>query len=46
MTPTVGGSLDNNFFARYDRTVQAALNAATKPYVILDVVSRRYVIEK
>jgi len=37
MTPSVGGTLDNTFFTRYDRTVQAALNAATKPYVILDV---------
>ncbi|KAG5635067.1 Manganese dependent endoglucanase Eg5A [Sphagnurus paluster] len=37
MTPTVGGTIDANFFARYDKTVQTALNSATKPYVILDL---------
>jgi len=37
MTPTVGGNLDSNFFARYDKTIQAVLNASTRPYVILDL---------
>ncbi|KAG6855662.1 Manganese dependent endoglucanase Eg5A, partial [Tephrocybe sp. NHM501043] len=37
MTPTVGGTIDSSFFSRYDTTVQAALNSATKPYVILDL---------
>ncbi|KAF8078793.1 endoglucanase [Lyophyllum atratum] len=37
MTPTVGGTISSSFFARYDNTVQAALNSATKPYVILDL---------
>ncbi|KAG6911572.1 Manganese dependent endoglucanase Eg5A [Tephrocybe rancida] len=37
MTPTVGGTIDSSFFSRYDNTVQAALNAVTKPYVILDL---------
>lgn len=37
MTPTLGGTIDSNFFSRYDKTVQAAL--ATGAYVILDLVS-------
>ncbi|KAG6860244.1 Manganese dependent endoglucanase Eg5A [Termitomyces sp. Mi166 len=37
MTPTVGGTIDSSFFSRYDATVQAALNSATQPYVILDL---------
>ncbi|KAH0578023.1 Manganese dependent endoglucanase Eg5A, partial [Termitomyces sp. 'cryptogamus'] len=37
MTPTVGGAIDSSFFSRYDATVQAALNSATRPYVILDL---------
>ncbi|KAH0590925.1 Manganese dependent endoglucanase Eg5A [Termitomyces sp. 'cryptogamus'] len=37
MTPTVGGAIDSSFFSRYDATVQAALNSATQPYVILDL---------
>ncbi|KAG5654081.1 Manganese dependent endoglucanase Eg5A [Sphagnurus paluster] len=37
MTPTLGGTIDSTFFARYDKTVQTALNSATKPYVILDL---------
>jgi len=37
MTPTVGGTIDPNFFRRYDATVQTALSTSTQPYVILDV---------
>lgn len=37
MTPTLGGNIDETFFARYDATVKAAL--ATGAYVILDLVS-------
>ncbi|KAF8161682.1 endoglucanase [Crassisporium funariophilum] len=37
MTPTLGGTLDATFFARYDKTVQAALNSGSSPYVILDL---------
>jgi hypothetical protein len=40
MTPTVGGSIDETFFKRYDATVQAAL--ATGAYVILDLVSDQF----
>lgn len=38
MTPTLGGTIDSKFFARYDATVQAALNSGSNPYVILDLV--------
>lgn len=38
MTPTVGGTIDNNFFNRYDATVRAALNSGSNPWVILDLV--------
>ncbi|KIJ68221.1 glycoside hydrolase family 5 protein [Hydnomerulius pinastri MD-312] len=37
MTPTLGGSINQTFFAEYDATVQAALSASTKPYVIIDL---------
>jgi hypothetical protein len=39
MTPSVGGTIDNTFFQRYDATVQTALNSGSDPYVILDLVS-------
>jgi len=37
MTPTLGGSIDQNFLSRYDRTVQTALSSSTQPYVIIDL---------
>ncbi|TFK39121.1 endoglucanase [Crucibulum laeve] len=37
MTRTVGGTIDSTFFARYDKTVQTALNSGSSPYVILDL---------
>lgn len=37
MTPSVGSSIDEGFFSRYDATVQSALSASTAPYVILDL---------
>ncbi|KZP31158.1 glycoside hydrolase family 5 protein [Athelia psychrophila] len=37
MTPTLGGTINATFLAIYDKTVQAALSASTKPYVILDL---------
>jgi len=37
MTPTLGGPINETFFAVYDATVQAALSASTSPYVIVDV---------
>ncbi|KAI0030213.1 endoglucanase [Vararia minispora EC-137] len=37
MTPTLGGTIDPTFFARYDATVQSALSAPGSPYVIVDV---------
>lgn len=37
MTPTLGGTINQTFFSIYDATVQAALSASTKPYVILDL---------
>ncbi|KAH7930545.1 cellulase-domain-containing protein [Leucogyrophana mollusca] len=36
MTPTLG-TINATFFAEYDATVQAALSASTKPYVIVDL---------
>ncbi len=39
MTPTLGGSIDQSFFSRYDQTVQAALNSGPNVFVIVDVVS-------
>lgn len=41
MTPTLGGTIDADFFSTYDATVQAAL--ATGAYVIMDLV-RPYII--
>lgn len=38
MTPTLGGPIDETFFARYNATVQAALSSSNNTYVILDVV--------
>jgi hypothetical protein len=38
MTPTLGGPIDDTFFARYDATVQAALSSSADVYVIADVV--------
>lgn len=38
MTPTVGGTINANFYSRYDTTVQAALSSGSNPYVILDLV--------
>jgi endoglucanase len=38
MTPTLGGSVDETFFARYNATVQAALSSSPNVYVIADVV--------
>lgn len=38
MTPTLGGNIDPNFFARYDATVQAALNSGPNVFVIVDLV--------
>lgn len=43
MTPVVGGAINSSFFSRYDATVQAALNSATQPYVILDLVGSHIV---
>ncbi|KAJ7575111.1 endoglucanase [Mycena floridula] len=37
MTPTLGGTINSNFFSKYDGTVQAALSASTRPYVIIDL---------
>ncbi|KAH8099381.1 endoglucanase [Cristinia sonorae] len=37
MTPQVGGSIDQSFLARYDATVQAALNSGSNVHVIVDV---------
>lgn len=37
MTPTLGGSIDETWFATFDATVQSALTASTSPYVILDL---------
>ncbi|PPR05528.1 hypothetical protein CVT24_003271 [Panaeolus cyanescens] len=37
MTPQLGGTISSSFFSRYDATVQAALSASTRPYVILDL---------
>ncbi|KAF4605040.1 Manganese dependent endoglucanase Eg5A [Pleurotus pulmonarius] len=37
MTPTVGGTIDPQFFSRYDATVQTALRQSSSPFVILDV---------
>ncbi|KAF9038234.1 glycoside hydrolase superfamily [Panaeolus papilionaceus] len=37
MTPQLGGQISSSFFSRYDATVQAALGASTRPYVILDL---------
>lgn len=37
MTPTLGGSIDETWFATFDTTVQAALSASSAPYVILDL---------
>ncbi|KAF8958900.1 putative cellulase precursor [Flammula alnicola] len=37
MTPTLGGTVDPTFAARYDNTVQAALNSGSSAYVIVDV---------
>jgi len=39
MTPTLGGPIDETFFARYNATVQAALASSANAYVIADVVS-------
>lgn len=39
MTPTVGGTIDSNFFRRYDATVEAAKSSGSDPYIILDLVS-------
>ena len=39
MTPTLGGSINETFFERYDATVQAALSSGSNVYVIVDVVS-------
>ena len=38
MTPTLGGTIDPTFFARYDGTVQAALSSGSDVYVIIDLV--------
>ncbi|OCH94715.1 endoglucanase [Obba rivulosa] len=37
MTPTLGGTIDSNFFSTYDTTVQAALNSGPNVYVIVDL---------
>ncbi|KAF7983588.1 hypothetical protein HWV62_20478 [Athelia sp. TMB] len=37
MTPILGGSIDETWFATFDATVQSALTASTSPYVILDL---------
>ncbi|KAJ3483129.1 hypothetical protein NLI96_g6518 [Meripilus lineatus] len=37
MTPTLGGSIDQSFFSRYDATVQAALNSGPNVFVIVDL---------
>ncbi|RDB28878.1 Endoglucanase EG-II [Hypsizygus marmoreus] len=37
MTPTLSGTIDATFFARYDATVQVALSSGSNPYVILDL---------
>ncbi|XP_006454003.1 hypothetical protein AGABI2DRAFT_189329 [Agaricus bisporus var. bisporus H97] len=37
MTPTVGGTIDSNFFRRYDATVEAAKSSGSDPYIILDL---------
>lgn len=39
MTPTLGGSINETFFAEYDATVQAALASGSNVHVLLDVVS-------
>jgi endoglucanase len=39
MTPTLGGTIDASFLAKYDATVNAALSASTAPYVIIDLHS-------
>lgn len=44
-TPTLGGTLASNFVARYDKIVQAALAASTKPYVIVDLVGYYHIGE-
>lgn len=38
MTPTLGGTIDPTFFARYDATVQAALSSGSDVFVIVDLV--------
>ncbi|KAI9057728.1 glycoside hydrolase family 5 protein [Trametes sanguinea] len=37
MTPTVGGPINETFFAIYDKTVQAALNSGSETFVIVDL---------
>lgn len=44
MTPTLGGTIDNNFFNRYDATVRAALNSGSNPWVILDLVRGTFIV--
>jgi endoglucanase len=36
MTPTLGGTIDSNFFSKYDATVQTGRR--TGAYVIIDLV--------
>ncbi|KAI8990490.1 glycoside hydrolase superfamily [Trametes punicea] len=37
MTPTVGGPINETFFATYDKTVQAALSSRPDTFVIVDL---------
>jgi hypothetical protein len=39
MTPTVGGTVSSTFLSKYDSTVDAALAAPGRPYVIVDLHS-------
>ena len=45
MTPQVGGPISEQFFSRYDASVQAALNSGPNVHVILDLVSCLLVAE-
>jgi endoglucanase len=39
MTPTLGGPIDETFFARYNATVQAALASSPDARIIADLAS-------
>lgn len=40
MTPTLGGTIDSNFFAQYDATVQVGSASPHSSFLLIDQISR------